>query len=92
MTDPGYIHTFSVEEQRRLIRQAEFLEPFHHAGIDLSGCARVLEIGCGVGAQMRILLRRWPAVHVTGVDRSAAQLAAARDVVAADLAAGRAAL
>lgn len=92
MSQPDYIHTFSAEEQRRLIHQAEVLEPFHHAGLDLAGCARVLEIGCGVGAQMRILLRRWPQAHVTGIDRSAIQLVKAREVLAADLASGRAAL
>jgi SAM-dependent methyltransferase len=92
MADPDYIHTFSAEEQRRLIHQAEVLEPFHHAGLDLSGCRRILEIGCGVGAQMRILLRRWPQAEITGIDRSAGQIAKAREVLADALAGGRAAL
>ena len=34
----------------------------------------VLEVGCGVGAQTEILLRHFPLLHVTGVDRNAANL------------------
>ena len=41
----GYIHTFSAEEQARLLAQAAFLEPYIFPTIDFSGCARVLEVG-----------------------------------------------
>lgn len=84
-----YIHTFSAAEQDRLIAQAEFLEPYHHTGLDFSSCRRVLEIGCGVGAQMKILARRWPNVHLIGVDRSQSQLVRAAEVLANLIAAGR---
>lgn len=47
---------------------------------------RVLEIGCGPGVAAREIVRRWPGVHVLGIDRSAAAIrqatAAARDAVA----------
>jgi cyclopropane fatty-acyl-phospholipid synthase-like methyltransferase len=32
---------------------------------------RVLEIGCGPGVAAREIARRWPGVHVLGIDRSA---------------------
>ena len=84
----GYIHTFSAEEQARLVAQAAFLEPYIFPTIDFSGCARVLEIGCGVGAELQILHRRFPQAHLTGLDFSASQLAKARELLHAELAGG----
>lgn len=84
----GYIHTFSAEEQARLVAQAAFLEPFIFPTIDLAGCARVLEVGCGVGAELQILHRRFPQARLTGLDFSEAQLAKARELLHAELAAG----
>ena len=84
----GYIHTFSAEEQARLVAQAAFLEPYIFPTIDFSGCARVLEVGCGVGAELQILRRRFPQLHLTGLDFSEAQLAKARELLHAELAAG----
>lgn len=84
----GYIHTFSAEEQARLVAQAAFLEPYIFPTIDFSGCARVLEVGCGVGAELQILHRRFPQLHLTGLDFSEAQLAKALDLLRAELAAG----
>ncbi len=72
-----YIHGFSPTEQARLIEQARTLEPVIFARIDLSSCERVLDLGCGVGAQSAQLLKKWPGLTVTGVDASADQLAAA---------------
>jgi ubiquinone/menaquinone biosynthesis C-methylase UbiE len=72
-----YIHGFSTEEQARLVRQARMFETSLFSHIDYSEATRLLEVGCGVGAQTEILLRRFPQLHVTGVDRSPAQLAAA---------------
>lgn len=84
----GYIHTFSAEEQARLVAQAAFLEPYIFPTIDFSGCAKVLEVGCGVGAELQILHRRFPQAHLTGLDFSAAQLAKARELLQSDLASG----
>jgi ubiquinone/menaquinone biosynthesis C-methylase UbiE len=89
---PGYIHSFAAAEQDRLIRQARFLAPWVQPGIDFAGCAAVLEVGCGVGAQMQVLLERLPAVEITGVDYSAEQLARARVVLREPRVAGRARL
>lgn len=84
----GYIHTFSAEEQSRLVAQAAFLEPYIFPTIDFSGCARVLEVGCGVGAELQILRRRFPQAHLTGLDFSKSQLAKARELLSAELALG----
>lgn len=88
----GYIHTFTTEEQQRLIHQAEHLVPWIHRGIDFSGCKHVLEVGCGVGAQLRILARRFPAARFTGVDFSPEQIAHARVLLADELASGQVSL
>jgi ubiquinone/menaquinone biosynthesis C-methylase UbiE len=75
--DFPYIHGFSSDEQSRLVRQARMFESSLFSHVDYSEAARLLEVGCGVGAQTEILLRRFPQLHVTGIDRSPAQLAAA---------------
>ena len=84
-----YIHSFASAEQERLVRQGEFLAPWVQPGMDFSGCATVLELGCGVGAQLRVLLERFPGVRFTGIDLSPAQLAQARHLLADPLAAGK---
>ena len=80
MNDPeGYLHGFDPTEQQRLFEQARFLEPHVFQTFDFSACKHILEVGCGVGAQTEILLRRFPQAHVTGVDLSPKQLARATD-------------
>ncbi|MBL8861348.1 MAG: methyltransferase domain-containing protein [Planctomycetes bacterium] len=74
----GYVHGFTREEQDRLYRQARFLEHRVHEGLPFRRTKQLVEIGCGVGAQTDILLRRHPAMHVTGVDASATNLARAK--------------
>lgn len=75
---PTYLHGFSSTEQERLMTQARLLEPTIFGQIDYTGVRRLLEVGSGVGAQTEILLRRFPDLHVTGIDLSKAQLATAR--------------
>ncbi len=58
MTD--YIHGFSEAEQQRLVRQAEVLAPNVFSAFDLSPHAEVLELGCGVGAELMLMRQRWP--------------------------------
>lgn len=92
MSENEYIHTFTKEEQDRLVRQGELLEPHLHKYIDLSGCSRLLEIGCGVGAQLRLLFRRYPHLHMTGIDISENQIQRARQLLAQELSEGQLAL
>lgn len=85
----AYIHGFSATEQARLIEQARMLEPNIHSKIDLSKASTVLDLGCGVGAQSSILLKKWPKVRVTGVDGSPEQLAAAEKLLRLQVRTGR---
>ncbi|AXK71324.1 methyltransferase domain-containing protein [Lysobacter sp. TY2-98] len=78
-TDHVYLHGFSRTEQARLLKQARLAESTIFTTIDYSGARRLLEVGSGVGAQTEILLRRFPDLHVTCVDLSEPQLAAARE-------------
>ncbi len=75
----GYLHGFARAEQDRLLRQARFLEHRVHDRLPFWKCRKLLEVGCGVGAQTQILLRHFPDLHVTGVDQSETNLERARD-------------
>jgi SAM-dependent methyltransferase len=85
----GYIHTFTQREQQRLVHQAEFLVPYVHRHVDFKGCDQILEVGCGVGAQLKILSRRFPHARFTGVDFSPAQVERARILLAEEMGAGK---
>lgn len=74
----GYLHGFTADEQDRLERQARYLEHHVHENLPLRRVRNLIEVGCGVGAQTEILLRRWPDLHVTGVDASQVNLDRAR--------------
>jgi len=77
-----YLHGYRPEEQERLHHQAEFFADRVHERLPFASCRRLLEVGCGVGGQSAILLRSFPALHLTGIDRSHSQIAAARRAVA----------
>ncbi len=87
---PGYLHGFDPREQDRLYGQARFLEPSVFAGVDFSRQRHVLEVGCGVGAQTEILLRRFPRLTVHGIDSSEDQVLRARAHLARQIQKGRA--
>jgi SAM-dependent methyltransferase len=74
----GYLHGYRPEERERLHRQARFLETMVHDRLPYRRRKRILEVGCGVGAQTEILLRHFPDLHVTGIDIDPGQLAEAR--------------
>ena len=78
MTETKYLHGFSKVEQYRLVHQAKFLDKWIYQGVDLKKCKNLLEVGCGVGAQTKIILRRFPKIHVDGVDFSPEQLEVAK--------------
>lgn len=85
----AYIHGSSAGERRRLIEQAALLAPEVLGGLDLGGAGRILELGCGVGAELLQLGHRWPDADLTGLERSQAQLAAARPLLAPAIGVGR---
>lgn len=79
MTD--YVHGYSEREALRLSEQAETLEKLlHHDTIYPPG-AKVLEAGCGIGAQTVILAKNNPEAEITSVDISSESLGKARENV-----------
>jgi SAM-dependent methyltransferase len=78
----SYVHGYGAREVDRLRDQAAALEDLLHHDTAYPPGARVLEAGCGVGAQTVALARRSPEAAITSVDRSEASLAEARRRVA----------
>lgn len=72
-----YVHGYQPTENVRLHDQAGTLVDLLHGGTSYPPGARVLEAGCGVGAQTVALATRHPGARITAVDRSADSLAQA---------------
>jgi SAM-dependent methyltransferase len=79
----GYVHGYSADEARRLGDQADTLSALLHHGTAYPPGSRVLEAGCGVGAQTVHLVDSSPRAHIVAMDISAASLDQARTRVRA---------
>lgn len=79
MAGPDYVHGYGEAEARRLEDQARTLEALLHDGTRFPAGSRVLEAGCGTGAQTVALARRSPGAFITALDLSETSLAAARE-------------
>jgi cyclopropane fatty-acyl-phospholipid synthase-like methyltransferase len=73
-----YVHGYDPRENERLEDQAGTLVDLLHSDTSYPGGSRVLEAGCGVGAQTVTLARRSPDARFTSVDVSASSIAEAR--------------
>lgn len=73
----AYVHGYTERETQRLYEQAEILEDILHTGTEFPAGAKVLEAGCGVGAQTRLLVKRSPQAIFTCIDISEKSLASA---------------
>lgn len=73
-----YVHGYANTENQRLFDQSRILEELLHRDTTFPPGARVLEVGCGVGAQTCIVARRNPKVQFTSIDLSEASLRAAQ--------------
>lgn len=73
-----YVHGYQAEENLRLRDQASTLADLLHDGTAYPAGSRVLEAGCGVGAQTVTLARRSPGAHITAMDTSVPSLDEAR--------------
>lgn len=76
--DFPYVHGFSEHEQDRLKQQASFTEQSIYRDVDFSNIDKLLEVGVGVGGQTEILLRRFPKLHLTGIELNNTQLQTAK--------------
>ena len=78
-----YVHGYDPRENLRLQDQASTLVELLHSDTAYPAGSRVLEAGCGVGAQTVILAAHSPKAHIVSIDISEASVAAARQAVAA---------
>jgi ubiquinone/menaquinone biosynthesis C-methylase UbiE len=78
-----YVHGYHHREKQRLHDQASTLVELLHTGTAYPAGSRVLEAGCGVGAQTVVLARNSPGAMITSVDISEESVAEARGKVAA---------
>jgi len=69
--DPNQYLKFADERTRPAV---ELL-----ARVPLENPKRIVDLGCGPGNSTALLKKRWPKAEVTGMDRSAEMLAAARE-------------
>jgi len=74
----GYVHGYDPRENERLQNQAGALVELLHWDTSYPAGSRVLEAGCGVGAQTLTLARNSPDARITCIDLSAVSLAQAR--------------
>jgi len=73
-----YVHGYSETEASRLTDQAETLAALLHSTIRFPAGSRVLEAGCGIGAQSVYLARNSPGAQFTCIDLSPEFLERAR--------------
>lgn len=79
----AYVHGYHARESERLHDQAGTLVELLHADTSYPAASRVLEAGCGVGAQTVTLARTSPDARFFSIDISEASLGQARARVAA---------
>jgi len=80
----AYVHGYHPRESTRLQDQASTLEELLHSDTHFPSGCRILEAGCGVGAQTVPLARNSPQATITAVEISEASAAQARRKVAAE--------
>jgi SAM-dependent methyltransferase len=78
MSDSGYVHGYSLREAARLADQADALADLLHAGTHYPAGAKVLECGCGTGAQTVHLAASSPEAEIVSVDLAPEHLERAR--------------
>ncbi|HXD81510.1 MAG TPA: methyltransferase domain-containing protein [Candidatus Acidoferrum sp.] len=76
-----YVHGYRSREQERLNDQAGALVDLLHSDTAYPRMSKVLEVGCGVGAQTVTLARRSPDAQFTSIDLSEESISVARRAV-----------
>lgn len=77
----GYVHGYDHRERNRLQDQASTLAELLHADTAYPGGSRVLEAGCGVGAQTVTLARKSPEASILSMDISLTSLMEAGEML-----------
>lgn len=74
-----YIHGYDPEEQQRLVDQAQYwCDRLLLKNLELEPDAKILDIGCGVGAVLGIISQKFPQLHFAGIDHQPRQIAYAQ--------------
>lgn len=76
-----YVHGYSARESERLSDQAQTLTGLLHDDTCYPEGSRVLEAGCGIGAQTVILARNSPGAFITSLDISEDSIQRAEDKI-----------
>ncbi|WP_321422834.1 methyltransferase domain-containing protein [uncultured Methanobacterium sp.] len=76
-----YVHGYSEREAVRLVDQAKTLAPLMHHDTRYSKGSKVLEAGCGVGAQTITLAKNSPQAEITSIDISTSSLNHAKALI-----------
>ncbi len=79
--DKSYVHGYDSRENRRLQDQANTLVELLHFDTSYQAGSRVLEAGCGVGAQTVSLARNSPKASFISIDISADSISKARQAI-----------
>lgn len=77
----SYVHGYSEVEAYRLEDQANTLAALLYPELSFEPGSRVLEAGCGVGAQTVILAGKCPGAHIISVDISPQSIEKAREKI-----------
>lgn len=75
------MHGYTKKEKIRLFDQANTLTGLLHGDTRYTGGSKVLEAGCGVGAQTIILAKNSPGAKITSIDVSSESLDKARSLI-----------
>lgn len=81
MVHHKYVHGYSTRESERLADQAQTLTGLLHDDTHYPAGSRVLEAGCGIGAQTVILARNSPGALITSLDISEDSLRRAEEKI-----------
>jgi SAM-dependent methyltransferase len=76
-----YVHGYSERESTRLHDQADTLDELLHYDSIFPANSRILEAGCGVGSQTKIIASRNPLCTFTSIDISGESLEKAKKLI-----------
>ncbi len=79
----NYIHGYSEKELKRLQDQANTLDELLHYDSIFPENSKILEAGCGVGSQIKIIAPKNPSCHFTSIDISETSLEKAKIMIQA---------